>query len=539
MTPTIAFLLILCFVISIVGLLALVWSIAANQFGDSHGAARTIFATGEVGRPDEAVAPPDLAREISAGADAEELQARKAADISVRTPVLAFLGSAVVWLVVGSLYGLLSSLKMHWPELLADSAALTFGRVRPMHLNAVAYGWASMAGLGAAVWLLPRLFKTPLVGRRLATAGAVLWNIGMAAGLVAIGAGFSDGEEWLEFPWQIDMIFVVAGGLVAAALLLTVRQRKVQHLYVTSWYLMAALVWFPILFLVANMPYVFPGSAGAAVNWWFAHNVLGLWVTPIGVGIAYYLIPKIIGRPIYSYQLSLLGFWSLALFYSQVGMHHLIGGPIPTWVVTLSIVQSVMMVVPVVTVAINHHVTMFGHFHRLADSPTLRFVWLGALGYTVTSLQGSMEALRSVNVITHFTHYTVGHAHLGMYAFLSFILFGAVYFIMPRIINWEWPSRRLISLHFWLAASGITIYFVSLTVGGWLQGVALHDPEVSFIDGMLLTLPYLEARSVGGLLMTLSHFVFAGHFFTMVLRLGRAQTEPTLFRQRAIKEAAA
>lgn len=537
MTPTIAFLLALCFVISIVGLLALVWSISTNQFGHGAGAARTIFASGEVGRPDEPVAPPDIAGHASAGADLAELKARRDADLSARVPVLAFLGSAVAWLVIGSVYGLISSLKMHWPELLADSAVLTFGRIRPMHLNAVAYGWASMAGLGAAVWLLPRLFKTPLAGRGLATAGAVLWNLGLAAGLIALGAGYSDGLEWLEFPWQIDMVFVAAGGLVAASLLLTVRNRQVEHLYVTSWYLMAALVWFPILFLIANMPYVFPGASGATVNWWFAHNVLGLWVTPIGVGIAYYLIPKIIGKPIYSYQLSLLGFWSLALFYSQVGIHHLIGGPVPTWLVTLSIVQSVMMVVPVVTVGINHHVTMFGHFHRLADSPTLRFVWIGALMYTASSLQGSMEALRSVNVITHFTHYTVGHAHLGLYGFLSFILFGAVYFIMPRLTNWEWPSRRLISLHFWLAASGIAIYVVSMSVGGWLQGVGLHDPAVSFMDTVRLTIPYLEARSIGGLLMTLGHLVFAGHFFAMALRVGRAHTEPTLFRNRLAEEA--
>src|SRR5690606_38585066 len=157
----------------------------------------------------------------SAGADLAELKARRDADLSARVPVLAFLGSAVAWLVIGSVYGLISSLKMHWPELLADSAVLTFGRIRPMHLNAVAYGWASMAGLGAAVWLLPRLFKTPLAGRGLATAGAVLWNLGLAAGLIALGAGYSDGLEWLEFPWQIDMVFVAAGGLVAASLLLT------------------------------------------------------------------------------------------------------------------------------------------------------------------------------------------------------------------------------------------------------------------------------------------------------------------------------
>ncbi len=377
--PTVAFLITASFLISFGGMCALVWAIANNQFRMGQGAARTIFAPGEEGEGED---PASTGGEVAerGGADEQALAERDQADRSTRVPVLTFLASAVVWLVVGSLYGLIASLKMHWPELLADLPALTFGRIRPMHLNAVAYGWAAMAGIGAAVWLLPRLFKTSLVGGAYATTGAVIWNIAMAAGLIAIGAGYSDGMEWLEIPWQIDLLFVLGGGFCAVPLLLTVQRRRVEHLYVTSWYLMAALVWFPLLFTIANLPGAFPGVSGATVNWWFAHNVLGLWVTPIGIGIAYYMIPKILGRPILSYRLSLLGFWALALFYSQVGLHHLIGGPVPTWAVTLSIVQSVMMAIPVITVAINHHGTMWGHFHRLADSPTLRFVWLGSLG---------------------------------------------------------------------------------------------------------------------------------------------------------------
>lgn len=535
MTPTIVFLLALTFVVSVAGLMVLVWSIASDQFSHGKRAARTIFAPGEVGQAED---PAGDAPTPGSGVDRDaEFEARRIADTSSRTPVLAFLASAVAWLAIGSVYGLIASIKMHLPEFLADDAVLTFGRVRPMHLNAVAYGWASMAGVGIALWLIPRLFKTPLVGGRFATAGAVVWNLGLILGLAAIGAGLSDGEEWLEFPWQVDLFFVFGGALCAVPLLLTVKNRKVEHLYVTSWYLMAALVWFPFLFFIANIPNVFPGASGATVNWWFAHNVLGLWVTPIGVGIAYYLIPKILGRPIISYQLSLLGFWSLALFYSQVGIHHLIGGPVPGWLVTLSIVHSVMMVVPVITVAINHHGTMMGHFGRLKDSPTLRFVWIGSLMYTASSIQGSIEALRSVNVITHFTHYTVGHAHLGLYGFLSFILFGAIYFAMPRLMAWEWPSRRLISVHFWLSAGGILVYVVALSVGGWLQGLALIDGSVPFMESVRITIPYLEARTLGGAMMTAGHLVFAAHFLAVMLRRGSRSESPTLFKARTEAEA--
>ncbi|MGO2132888.1 MAG: cbb3-type cytochrome oxidase assembly protein CcoS [Halomonas sp.] len=530
MTPTIAILLIITFVVSTVGLLLLIWSIANNQFSDSKQAARTIFYAGEEGHGEDPALGGDSARIDSGTTNIEAIKARSSADQSSRNATLTWLSSAVFWLLLGSLYGLLSAAKMHWPELLGDIEWLTFGRARPIHLNVVTYGWASMAGIGVAIFLMPRLFKTPLVGGKYAVSGGVVWNIGMLMGVGALTLGLSDGEEWLEFPWQIDLLFVVGGALCAIPLLLTAARRQVEHLYVTSWYMLAALVWFPFLFLLANLPYVFPGTSGATVNWWFAHNVLGLWVTPLGIGIAYYMIPKILGRPIISYQLSLIGFWSLALFYSQVGIHHLIGGPIPTWLVTLSIVHSVMMSIPVITVAINHHGTMWGNFGRLKDSPTLRFVWIGALMYTASSLQGSMEALRSINVITHFTHYTVAHAHLGMYAFLSFILFGAMYFIMPRVMNWEWPWRRMISLHFWLVSSGILIYFVSLTIGGWKEGLALLTADMPFMDVVRMTLPYLQARTIGGALMTLGHFVFALHFVAMLRRHGPYRDKPTLFR---------
>lgn len=535
MTPTIAILLIITFLLSTVGLIILIWSITTNQFNQSKTAARTIFS------PDEEGHGEDPALDLDESFSGTEKQAatvlsRWTLDQSAKTAALTWLSSAVFWLLVGTFYGLLSSIKMHIPEFMADSSWFTFGRIRPMHLNAVTYGWSSMAAIGVAIFLIPRLFKTNLVGGGYAIVGCGVWNVGLTLGLVAINMGLSDGKEWLEIPWQIDILFVLAGGLCAIPLLLTVANRKVKHLYVTSWYFLAALVWFPFLYFIANMPFTFPGASGATVNWWYAHNILGLWVTPFGVGIAYYLIPKILGKPIISYQLSLIGFWALALFYSQVGIHHLIGGPVPTWLVTLSIVHSIMMSIPVIAVAINHHGTMIGNFHRLKDSPTLRFVWIGAASYTVVSLQGSLEALRSVNLITHFTHFTVAHSHLGMYAFLSFVLFGAYYFVMPRLMNWEWPWRKLITLHFWLVSIGIFIMVATLTIGGLKQGIALIDSNMPFMDIVRMVQPYLEVRTLAGVSMTLGHIVFAAHFIAMLLRKGEAQNHPTKFRQTKMKE---
>lgn len=337
--------------------------------------------------------------------------------------------------------------------------------------------------------------------------------------------------EFLEIPWQIAVFMVAGFALVILPVLFTLVNRRAEHLYVSVWYMVAALLWITVLFLVAKLPGVHTGVQQATMNWWYGHNALGLWFTPVSVGAIYYFLPKVIGRPVRSYNLSLLGFWTLAFFYGQVGGHHLIGGPVPGWLTTLSIVQSVMMVIPVIAFTINQGGTLRGHMHLAAYSPTLRFMMFGGLMYLASSLQGSMEALRSINAVTHFTHFTVGHAHLGMYAFVSMVLFGAIYFMLPRVLNWEWPYPGLIRLHFWLAAVGIAIYFIGLTVGGWLQGQAMLDAARPFMESVTLTLPYLKSRSIGGALMTTSHFVFVGHVLAMALRFGPRRAGAALFWQ--------
>ncbi|MFK7889581.1 MAG: cbb3-type cytochrome c oxidase subunit I [Granulosicoccus sp.] len=546
MNLAIAFLLSMTFLISVGGLFVMVWGLANDQWGDGEAASKTIFAEGEVGRSEdpavdgprrESLMDPSKDDTAASAVDQAELEDRRILDRSGRKPVLWWLTSSIVWLLLGSLYGVIASLKLHFPDWLTGDAILTFGRIRPAHLNVVAYGWASMAGVGVGLWLVPRLFKTELVGGRFATAGAVLWNMGVAFGSIAILSGFSSGLEWLEFPWQIDVLLVLGGALAAVPLIMTVLRRRVHHLYVSAWYLIGALVWFPMLFITGNLHALFNGPEQGILNWWFAHNVLGLWMTPLGLAAAYYFIPKITGTPIYSYTLSLIGFWALALFYSQVGVHHLIGGPVPTWLATLSIVTSVMMIIPVVAVAVNHHMTVLPRWRMILYSPTLRFVVLGAMMYTFASVQGSIEALRSVNTITHFTHYTVAHAHMGMYGFVSFILFGSIYFILPRLLNWEWPHSWAISLHFWLVFIGFGVYFWPLSVGGWLQGLAMLDATKPFMESMTLTIPYLQARSVGGSMMTLGHIVFATHFFLVLRREGPMRdTPPSLSSGRFVRE---
>ena len=518
------------FILSIAALFVFIWSLSNGLFGDGLQAATEIFVPNELGRVEDPAATAaqikglqqatGTASEGDSAVSESDAKARDDADKSTSLVVGVCLTLAVVWLVLASVAGLISSIKMHEPDWWVQYGWITFGRIRPIHLNMVAYGWCSLAGIGVAIWLIPRLLKTELVGAKYALLGGALWTIGVFAGTVAIAMGYSDGLEWLEYPWQIDILLVIGGALVGVPLWLTLLNRKVKHLYVSVWYIGAGLLWFPILFLIANWPGLHFGVQQASMNWWFGHNVLGLWFTPIGLAASYYFIPKVIGKPIHSYNLSLLGFWSLAFFYSQVGGHHLIGGPVPSWLITISIVQSMMMVIPVFAVAVNQHMTVLGNFRALAYSPTLRFIVLGAMMYTAASVQGSLEALRAVNTITHFTHYTVAHAHLGLYGFFSMVMFGSIYFIMPRVMNWEWPYPKLISLHFWLVLVGFAIYFIWLSIGGWLQGLAMLDEKTPFMQSVALTIPYLKARSIGGGLMTLGHLVFAAHFFAMGWKFG-------------------
>jgi cytochrome c oxidase cbb3-type subunit 1 len=267
----------------------------------------------------------------------------------------------------------------------------------------------------------------------------------------------------------------------------------------------------------------------AAANWWYAHNILGLWITPPALAAAYYFIPKVVGRPVYSYHLSYLGFWTLALFYNWAGIHHLVGGPAPQWLVTVSITFSAMMIVPVIVVAVNHHMTVVGHFEKLKYSPTLRFVVFGAMSYTAVSLQGSLQSFRYWQEVTHFTHYTIAHSHLGVYAFATMIAFGAIYYIMPRVTQWEWGSPRLISLHFWTTGLGVGAYVTALTIGGVIQGFQLLDPDVTFLEIVDDTKPWLIVRSVSGTLMTIGHLVFAYLLARILIQSGTRPEGPTYF----------
>jgi cytochrome c oxidase cbb3-type subunit 1 len=457
-------------------------------------------------------------------------------DASTRVPVLMFYTSAVFWLLVGTLLAFLTSFKMHAPDLLGGVSFLTWGRIRPAHMNAMVFGWASMAGIGTSIWLMARLCRTTLRHPLLLVAGAAFWNLGVMMGLVGILAGDSTGYQWLEFPPYASVVLFVAYSLVMSWAILMFRFRREGHIYITQWYLLGAFLWFPWLYGATQiMLFVTPvqGVVQAAVNWWFANNLMFLWFGAIGLGTAYYMIPKVIGRPVYSYHLAAIGFWTYALFASWTGMQRLVDGPFPAWMITASIAATILTIIPVATVGLNHHMTMRGYFQLMRYSPTLRFTVFGAIAYTVFSLVGVLISLRSMAQFVQFTQASVGYTHLGLYAFFTMIMFGSMYYIVPRLVGREWRYASLIKLHFWASAYGVMLMVLMLLVGGLVQGQDLNNPGLSFAESTQSILPYLRGRSLSGVLLTVAHFVFAFHFGMMLFGLGRTSSMPTFLNPQA------
>jgi cytochrome c oxidase cbb3-type subunit 1 len=465
----------------------------------------------------------------AAAGDAEQVE-RAIIDASTRVPVLMFYASAVAWLLFGTLLAIYVSFKQHAPDLLSNIDFLTWGRVRPVHTDVMVYGWASMAGMGTAVWLMARLCRTTLRHPLLIVAGAWFWNVGILLGVGGILLGDSTGYQWLEFPPYAAVVLFIAYILIMSWAVLMFRFRRGEQIYITQWYLLGAFLWFPWLYGATQlMLFAVPvqGVLQAAIGWWYANNLLFLWLGAIALGTAYYMIPKVIGRPVYSYHLATIGFWTYALFSSWTGMQRLVDGPFPAWMITVSIAATILTIIPVATVGLNHHMTMRGYFPVMRYSPTLRFTVFGAMAYTVFSVVGILISLRSVARYLHFTEASIAYSHLGLYAFFTMVMFGSMYYIVPRLVGREWRYATLIKLHFWSAAYGVGLMSLMFLVGGLVQGANQENATLPFISTVESILPYLRGVSIAAILLTVAHLIFAFHFGLMLLGLGRTASVPT------------
>ena len=426
-----------------------------------------------------------------------------------------YLLSATAWLVFATLVAIVLAYKFGAPEF-APGAWLTFGRLRPIHTNDTFYGWACIALVGLAYYVAARSCRTALYSTRLAWVGLALFNFAALAGTVALDLGYNNGDlEYREWPWPVQLVFLAALVVTAVNLLATVARRTTEDIYLSNWYMMGGVLWTCIIALVGVLPWYQFGLGQVAVSGFYMHNAVGMFFTPLVLGTFYYALPRLLNRPIYSYALGILAFWTNLVFYPIVGAHHFLFSPLPWWLQTTAIVFSVAMLVPVWGGSSNFLLTMRGRLGDVAHSYPLAFILVGVIGYLVGSTQGTFEAFRSLQQVWHLTNFTVGHSHLTMYGFVTFAICGGIYALLPLATN-KYPGRFGMAAHFWMAVVGSFIYVISLSIGGTIQGLDWMQGK-PFIQSVADMNPYYVWRGVGGLLMFLSHLVFAWNVWRMTV----------------------
>ncbi len=434
-------------------------------------------------------------------------------DRALASVFAAYTATATFWLLFATGVGLLLAFKFGAPEF-GGGAWLTFGRLRPIHTNATFYGFASIALVGLGYYVAARSSGTRLYSAKLAWVGLVLFNVAAVAGTMALDLGYNDGDlEYREWPWPVRLIFLAALVVTAWNLIGTVARRTSEDIYLSNWYIIGGTLWTCIIAVVAILPWYQYGLGQVAVSGFYMHNAVGMWFTPLALGVFYYALPKLLSRPIYSYALGVFAFWTNLLFYPIIGAHHFEFSPLPWWLQTTAIVFSVAMLVPVWGGSANYLLTMRGRTRDMIHSYPLMFIFVGVIGYLSGSTQGTLEAFRSLQEVWHLTNFTVGHSHLTMYGFVAFAVWGGIYALLP-LATGKHPGTLGVAMHFWMALVGSFIYVIALSIGGTIQGLDwVHG--LPFIQSVIDMQSYYVWRGVGGSLMFLSHIVFAWNVWRM------------------------
>lgn len=427
--------------------------------------------------------------------------------------VFTYLLCATVWLVVGTLVGEYIGLKFAWPEF-GVAPWLSFGRLRPVHTNVVFWGWASQAMIGLALWVVPQTSQRALHSITVAWISLGLMNAAVILGAIQLLSGVTNGGgEFREFIWPIMGLFAAGLVLLGYNLYRTIAQRGTDEIYISNWYILAAVIMTVVLVLIAYAPWIQHGLGDTVIQGYYMHQGVGQWFTPMSLGLTYYFLPKLLNKPIYSYSLGVLAFWTQVVFYTMIGTHHFVFSPTPWILQTVAIVFSVGMLVPVIAGSGNFLLTMRGSWHTIARSYSLPFIFVGVVIYFVGSTQGTFEAFRSLNQAWHFTDFTVGHAHLTMYGFVVFLVWGGIYGLIPRLTGRE-PPQLLVGMHFWLALVGMTVMVGALSIGGTLRGMSWMA-GAEFLESVRLMESWWLGRAVGGTLMFVAHLVFAYNLWAM------------------------
>ncbi|MBI4237332.1 MAG: cbb3-type cytochrome c oxidase subunit I [Deltaproteobacteria bacterium] len=418
---------------------------------------------------------------------------------------------ALLGIIVPLGFALILAAKFLWPDWLGNIAWLQFGRIRVFHTNGVIFGWLGLSFFAMLNYIVPKLANRPLLSERLAwwTLGA--YAIALVVGLGAILGGQMQAIEYAEFPWYGDVLFALAFVMAAVNYIGTIFRSTERQLYVSAWYFLLSLSFTVLNYVMANVivAYVAPGAAGAAITGLWIHNAVGLFVTPMGVGIVYFILPVMLKKPIYNHRLSLLGFWTLAFFYPLGGSHHYFFSPIPRWVQVLAVPLTATLFVVVVTVVYNWFMTLRGSWGHVAQSPALAFLVTGIFAYMTTCTQGPFHTFLTVQKVIHFTDWVVAHAHLALFGAFTYWNIGAILYVWPKVTGRELASVRLQWWSYWLLTLGFYVcYFIPLTAAGLLQGYYWLS-GAPFADSVIHSVPFWGFRALSGVFIYVGMLLFS------------------------------
>jgi cytochrome c oxidase cbb3-type subunit 1 len=440
-----------------------------------------------------------------------KIKAEKLIDNSAKWVVSFYVASAGLWLLAAAFLAYIASAKLTDPFFLSSFEFFTYGKVKIAQANAFVYGWGGNSIFAVSLWIIARLAQAEVRGRFLHLAAGALWNLGITFGLLGIFDGHMNSHEMLEMPAEVWPLLFISYSIIATLILVTHRSRFKHETIAPQWFILASLLWFPALFIIAWNGLEInptPGTVQSVLSMWFGQNLIWLWLTPFALGAAYYVIPAIIGKAIDKYYLAIFGFWCIAALAPWSVVHHLEGGPVPMWIPAIGTVMSIAMIFPIAVASTNFHATAFKDINVVWNSLPLRFVIFGTLSYTISSYIGVVFSLPAVAKLTQFSIINEFHFNQRVYGFFSMIVFGMVYYMLPMITGKE-IAKGAKSFHFWTSALGVLMLLLSYLIGGLTHGVLAQQPSLNWASSVISSVkPYFLITEIAFVILGFSQLVF-------------------------------
>lgn len=452
--------------------------------------------------------------------------------------VKLFIFSSIVWGVIGILAGVWVSIQM-WNPAFQIPPYFTFGRLRVVHTNILAFGLVLGTLMGMFYYIAMRLCKIPLIFPKLARLTLYLFNIGIFLGLVTLLSGKTQALEYAEFEWPIDIAIVILWVIFAAVIFGTIIKRKEQQMYISLWFMIATIIVIAVIYVVNNLSipvgllksyHLFAGLNSANVQWWYGHNAVGAELTMAVLALFYYFLPKSTGLPIYSHRLSIVAFWSLVFAYMWTGAHHLVYSPIPDWIQTTAIAFTLFLIAPSWGSVVNGYYTISSDWSKMRTNYLTKFFLLAIVFYGLQTLQGPIQGLRTVNQLVKYTDWVPGHVHMGVMGWDTLVLVAAIYYVIPKLYRTEIYSVKIANTHFWLVVIGQLIFSITMWVAGIQQGVMWQatSPDGSlmytFSESVAASIPFWQMRTLGGIIFTVGMLFFIYNIYMTVRKAKKPAT---------------